>query len=266
MYNSPEERAAIEAVSGNGHVPGVVVGVGSEIPSEVAPARARQKFGLSKPFLVYIGRIDANKGLSGALRLLPPIPRRIRARSRTRLDRHGGDADPCAPTNSPSRLRRRSRQVRRVGGCGNAGHAVLLREPLDGRARGVGARTPGPGQRTVRRAARPVPSKQCGVVSTRTSTDFMAALDRLLDDRGAGRITRPQRPGLLQTPLQLAGDRAQVFRHVRPTDVRIRAQLHGTAAGMVGPASAHGAGCGRRRGESAVRSRHERPAAAEVSA
>jgi glycosyltransferase involved in cell wall biosynthesis len=62
MYNSPEERAAIEAVSGNRHVPGVVVGVGSEIPSEVAPARARQKFGLSKPFLVYIGRIDANKG------------------------------------------------------------------------------------------------------------------------------------------------------------------------------------------------------------
>ena len=55
------------------------------------------------------------------------------------------------------------------------------------------------------------------------ATDFMAALDRLLDDRGAGRIARPQRPRLLQTPLQLAGDRAQVSRHVRPTDVRIRA-------------------------------------------
>ena len=62
MYNSFEERAAIHAVAGNEHVPGVVVGVGSVIPPGIEPARARQKFGLSRPFLVYIGRIDANKG------------------------------------------------------------------------------------------------------------------------------------------------------------------------------------------------------------
>ena len=43
-------------------MPGVVVGVGSEIPDAVDPARARQKFGLQDPFLVYVGRIDANKG------------------------------------------------------------------------------------------------------------------------------------------------------------------------------------------------------------
>ena len=62
MYNTPEERAAIHAVAGNQDVPGVVVGVGSAIPPSVEPARARQKFGLSRPFLVYIGRIDPNKG------------------------------------------------------------------------------------------------------------------------------------------------------------------------------------------------------------
>jgi glycosyltransferase involved in cell wall biosynthesis len=62
MYNSFEERAAIHAVAANEHVPGVVVGVGSVIPPAIEPARARQKFGLSRPFLVYIGRIDANKG------------------------------------------------------------------------------------------------------------------------------------------------------------------------------------------------------------
>jgi len=62
MYNSPEERAAITAVAGNGDVPGVVVGVGSVIPAGVEPARARQKFGLTGPFVVYVGRIDANKG------------------------------------------------------------------------------------------------------------------------------------------------------------------------------------------------------------
>ena len=62
MYNSAEERAAINAVSGNDDVPGVVVGIGSGIPPSVEPARARQKFGLHNRFLLYVGRIDANKG------------------------------------------------------------------------------------------------------------------------------------------------------------------------------------------------------------
>jgi glycosyltransferase involved in cell wall biosynthesis len=39
-----------------------VVGVGSEIPATVDAARARQKFGLQNPFVIYVGRIDANKG------------------------------------------------------------------------------------------------------------------------------------------------------------------------------------------------------------
>jgi glycosyltransferase involved in cell wall biosynthesis len=62
MYNSFEERGLINAVSGNADVPGVVVGVGSEIPDRVDPARARQKFSLRSPYVVYVGRIDANKG------------------------------------------------------------------------------------------------------------------------------------------------------------------------------------------------------------
>jgi glycosyltransferase involved in cell wall biosynthesis len=62
MYNSPEERALIQQLSANTHVPGVVVGVGSEVPSHVDPERARQRFRLHRPFLVYVGRIDANKG------------------------------------------------------------------------------------------------------------------------------------------------------------------------------------------------------------
>jgi glycosyltransferase involved in cell wall biosynthesis len=62
MYNSFEERAVIQAVSSNEHVPGVVVGVGSEIPSAVDPARFRQKFNVSGRFVIYVGRIDANKG------------------------------------------------------------------------------------------------------------------------------------------------------------------------------------------------------------
>jgi glycosyltransferase involved in cell wall biosynthesis len=62
MYNSLEERAAISGLSGNAHVPGVVVGVGSDVPAEVAPGRARARFDLANPFIVYVGRIDTNKG------------------------------------------------------------------------------------------------------------------------------------------------------------------------------------------------------------
>lgn len=58
----------IHEVSGNQHVPGVVVGIGSDIPATVAPERARQRFGLTRPFVVYVGRIDANKGCAELFR------------------------------------------------------------------------------------------------------------------------------------------------------------------------------------------------------
>lgn len=62
MYNSPEEQAMIARLTGNEDVPGVVVGIGSDVPKDVSGERARQKFGLERPYLIYVGRIDANKG------------------------------------------------------------------------------------------------------------------------------------------------------------------------------------------------------------
>jgi glycosyltransferase involved in cell wall biosynthesis len=62
MYNSPEEQQLIRAVASNHHVPGVVVGIGSDVPDTVDPGRARAKFALSGSYVVYVGRIDANKG------------------------------------------------------------------------------------------------------------------------------------------------------------------------------------------------------------
>jgi glycosyltransferase involved in cell wall biosynthesis len=62
MYNSFEERDMIRAASANPDVPGVVVGVGSEVPDRPAPERFRQKFGVNERFALYVGRIDANKG------------------------------------------------------------------------------------------------------------------------------------------------------------------------------------------------------------
>jgi glycosyltransferase involved in cell wall biosynthesis len=62
IYNSVEERAMITALTGNADVPGVVVGIGSDVPDDVSAARARRKFGLERPYLIYVGRIDVNKG------------------------------------------------------------------------------------------------------------------------------------------------------------------------------------------------------------
>jgi glycosyltransferase involved in cell wall biosynthesis len=62
MYNSPEERALIQGLSGNDAVPGVVVGVGSEIPSQSSARRFRHRTGITRRFAIYVGRIDENKG------------------------------------------------------------------------------------------------------------------------------------------------------------------------------------------------------------
>jgi glycosyltransferase involved in cell wall biosynthesis len=62
MYNSPEERAMIQAAANNASVPGVVVGVGSEVPERTEPERFRRAFAMQRPFAIYIGRIDENKG------------------------------------------------------------------------------------------------------------------------------------------------------------------------------------------------------------
>jgi glycosyltransferase involved in cell wall biosynthesis len=62
MYNSPEEEAMIQAATSNDHVPGVVVGVGSDVPDRTDPGRFRRRHKIHRPFAIYIGRIDANKG------------------------------------------------------------------------------------------------------------------------------------------------------------------------------------------------------------
>jgi glycosyltransferase involved in cell wall biosynthesis len=52
----------IQAAAGNADVPGVVVGVGSDVPERADGQRFRRKFGIERPFAIYVGRIDENKG------------------------------------------------------------------------------------------------------------------------------------------------------------------------------------------------------------
>jgi glycosyltransferase involved in cell wall biosynthesis len=62
VYLTPEERDLVAAAAGNQAVPSIVAGSGSEIPARVEPERFRQKYGISGPFAIYVGRIDRNKG------------------------------------------------------------------------------------------------------------------------------------------------------------------------------------------------------------
>jgi glycosyltransferase involved in cell wall biosynthesis len=62
MYNSHEEQTMIQAASGNADVPGIVVGIGSDIAANPQPGRFRQKYQVQGPFAIYVGRIDKNKG------------------------------------------------------------------------------------------------------------------------------------------------------------------------------------------------------------
>jgi glycosyltransferase involved in cell wall biosynthesis len=77
MYNSPEERAMIQAVAGCEETPGVVVGIGSEIPDSVDAARFRQRHGITGPFALYVGRIDQNKGCDELFRFFQQYLRAV---------------------------------------------------------------------------------------------------------------------------------------------------------------------------------------------
>jgi glycosyltransferase involved in cell wall biosynthesis len=62
IYNSYEEQAMIQAVSRNQDVPGVVVGVGTVVPESSSAERFRARHGLEGDYIIYIGRVDQNKG------------------------------------------------------------------------------------------------------------------------------------------------------------------------------------------------------------
>ncbi len=62
VYNSVEEREMIHTLSQNKDVIGDVVGVGTEIPKEFKTEEFRKKYQIPGPYIIYVGRIDINKG------------------------------------------------------------------------------------------------------------------------------------------------------------------------------------------------------------
>ncbi|HKZ32238.1 MAG TPA: glycosyltransferase family 4 protein [Vicinamibacteria bacterium] len=62
VYLTPEEQALVEDASGNASLPSVVIGSGINLPEADPALDFRRKHGLERPFVLYVGRIDRNKG------------------------------------------------------------------------------------------------------------------------------------------------------------------------------------------------------------
>jgi glycosyltransferase involved in cell wall biosynthesis len=62
IYNSHEERKMINSLSQNQNILGDVVGVGTEIPPSFSAERFRSRYMIKGDYIIYIGRIDENKG------------------------------------------------------------------------------------------------------------------------------------------------------------------------------------------------------------
>ncbi len=62
-YNSIEEQRLIQGMTRNYRVPGVVVGIHVQPPPEPPrPERFRQRWDVSEPYVLFVGRLDVNKG------------------------------------------------------------------------------------------------------------------------------------------------------------------------------------------------------------
>jgi glycosyltransferase involved in cell wall biosynthesis len=62
VYLTPEEQALVADASGNASLPSVVIGSGINLPEADPSLDFRLEHGLERPFVLYVGRIDRNKG------------------------------------------------------------------------------------------------------------------------------------------------------------------------------------------------------------
>lgn len=71
VFLTPEERRLVKRASGTGDSGGpedIVIGTGLEIPPGWKTIDVRERFDLPEPFLLYVGRIDRNKGVDTLFR------------------------------------------------------------------------------------------------------------------------------------------------------------------------------------------------------
>ena len=62
VYNTREEQNLVQSVFGNHYIPSTVAGIGIEPPARGDPDSFRRKHALTKPYVLYVGRIVSSKG------------------------------------------------------------------------------------------------------------------------------------------------------------------------------------------------------------
>ena len=188
VYNSVEEREMIEARLGQ---PGRARATWWAWARRCRRAWTRTAFGarhgLTGPFVLYVGRIDENKGC----RQLFDFFRRYRAETGSRAaagpHRQAG-ASTSRPTRGSCTWASCSDEEKwdALAACGAAGHALAPGEPVHGDAGGLVGGAAGAGQRQVRGAARPVPAAANAGLYYTSYEEFREAL-ALLESDGAAR-------------------------------------------------------------------------------
>jgi glycosyltransferase involved in cell wall biosynthesis len=62
VYLTPEEKALVQGAGANHAVPSVVIGSGLNLPPPEEGVDFAARHGITRPFVLYVGRIDKNKG------------------------------------------------------------------------------------------------------------------------------------------------------------------------------------------------------------
>ena len=233
MYNSFEERALIQAVSNNQSVPGVVVGIGSEIPERsnagaLPPEvrHARSLCDLRRPH-------RREQGLRRAVRFLRALQRVARRRHAPGADRHAAS---CRFPKHP--------RIHHLGFVEDqdkydamaAAELLIMPSYLESLSM-VALEAWAMGKPVLANAKCDVLQGQCIRSNAGLFYDELpgvrrnAARDRYHAEP-AGRA-RPQRPRRSSSATTLAGDRAEVPRHARALSKEIGAAHDGAAAGLV---------------------------------
>ncbi len=63
VYNTEPEKAHVHNITGNRDVPGIIAGVGINVPGDISGERFRQKFDITTDYLLYVGRVHASKNV-----------------------------------------------------------------------------------------------------------------------------------------------------------------------------------------------------------
>ncbi len=177
VYNSVEERDMINRVAGNSGVPGDIVGVGIEVPAVVLGGDGSARRTASTATISSTsGASTKTRAVPSSSGSLPPLQEGDRLAGPARPHREGRS---CRSRPTPIFVRARippgAGQVRRPGRGTRPPHAVLLREPVHGHARGVGDAEAGPGERPLRGPQGPVPAEPGGAL-LRDYGEFAGAL------------------------------------------------------------------------------------------